>query len=251
MPAPWAGVGIRPSVVAVTVLLGIAARMRLARLLLITDLRTDKADLPGFVAATLAAGVDIVQLRDPKADAAQLAASFSQVREAVLQGKALLGLYDAVEVAQEVQADLLQLSERGPEAARARTSVHPWAQLGRSCHSRRQLDAALLDPQVNYLTVGPVVGGLFGTGGLDLVEYAATQAPASDPTSKPWFAVGGITLDNLDDVVAAGARRVAVSRAITDASDPAEQAAAIKVRLVRAWKDDPGMDQVVFGAHRS
>lgn len=233
-----------------TVLLGVAARMRLARLLLITDLRTPHGDLPRFVAATLAAGVDIVQLRDPKADDEQVAAAFTQVREEVLRRKALLGLYDAVEVAQQVQADVLQLSERGADAARARESVHPWAWIGRSCHSRRQVDAALRDPQVNYLTVGPVVGGLFGAGGLDLVEYAAGQAPPSDPASAPWFAVGGITLDNLDEVLAAGARRVAVSRAITDATDPAEAAAALKSRLVRAWKDDPGMDQVVFGAHQ-
>ena len=230
-----------------TVLLGVAARMRLARLLLITDLRTGQGDLPEFVAATLAAGVDIVQLRDPKADSRQLAAAFDQVREVVLQHKALLGLYDAVEVAQQVQADVLQLSERGADAARARESVHPWAMLGRSCHSGRQLGAALADPQVNYLTVGPVVGGLFGTGGLDLVQDAAAQAPPSDPAGKPWFAVGGITMDNLDDVRAAGARRVAVSRAITDAADPAAQAAELKHRLVRAWKDDPGMGQVVFG----
>lgn len=230
-----------------TVLLGVAARMRLARLLLITDLRTTQGDLPEFVAATLAAGVDIVQLRDPKAADEQVAVAFGRVREVVLERKALLGLYDALEVARQVQADVLQLSERGADAARARESVHPWAQLGRSCHSRRQVDAALADPQVNYLTIGPVVGGLFGAGGLDLVQYAAGQAPPSDPAAKPWFAVGGITGENLDDVLAAGARRVAVSRAITDAVDPAAAAAELKHRLVAAWKDDPGMDQIVFG----
>ena len=233
-----------------TVLLGIAARMRLARLLLITDLRTEQGDLPEFVAATLAAGVDIVQLRDPRADDQQLADAFTRVREVVQQRKALLGLFDAVGVAEQAQADLLQLSERGPAATEARRSVHQWAMLGRSCHSGRQVDAALRDPQVNYLTVGPVVGGLFGSGGLDLVRYAARLAPPSEPASDPWFAIGGITADNLDDVLAAGARRVAVSRAITDAPDPAQAAASLKQRLTRAWQEDPAMQQVVFGAHQ-
>ncbi|MDQ7992147.1 MAG: thiamine phosphate synthase [Propionicimonas sp.] len=231
-----------------TVLLGVATRMRLARLLLITDLRPDARDLPDFVAAVLGGGVDVVQLRDPRAEAAALAAGFAAVRGRVAERKALLGLYDSLDLAREVQADLLQLSERGPSAVQARGSVHQWAQIGRSCHSRRQLDAALADPDIDYLTVGPVVGGLFGTGGLDLVEYAATRAPARDRAAKPWFAVGGITLDNLDEVLAAGARRVAVSRAIADADQPAAAAASFAARLAQSWKDDPGMDQVVLGS---
>ncbi|MGB4916945.1 MAG: hypothetical protein WBO89_04460, partial [Propionicimonas sp.] len=59
-----------------TVLLGIATRMRLARLLLITGLRDGGDDLAGFVGDTLDAGVDIVQLRDPRAGDAALAAGF-------------------------------------------------------------------------------------------------------------------------------------------------------------------------------
>lgn len=231
-----------------TVLMGIATRLRLARLLMITDLRSD--DLAGFVAATVSAGVDIVQLRDPKADAESLAAGFATVRAHVTKREVLLGLYDALELAHETNADLLQLSERGADTARARASVHQWAVLGRSCHSRRQVDAALADPGVNFLTIGPVEGGLFGVGGLDLVEYAAAAAPATDPESKPWFAVGGITEENLDDVLAAGARRVAVSRAITAAENPVEAAASLKTRLVKAWNDDPGMEKVLFGALR-
>lgn len=231
-----------------TALLGVATRMRLARLLFITDLRTDARDLPDLVAAALAGGVDIVQLRDPRADTEALAAGFEAVHGLVAQRKALLGLYDNPELAQQVQADLLQLSERGTSAGQARGSVHQWAQVGRSCHSRRTVDASLADPDINYLTVGPVVGGLFGSGGLDLVSYAAAQAPAGDPASKPWFAVGGITLDNLDAVLAAGARRVAVSRAVADAEQPVARAAAFASRLAGAWKDDPGMNQIVLGS---
>jgi thiamine-phosphate pyrophosphorylase len=226
----------------VTVLLGIATRMRLARLLLITGLRDGGDDLAGFVGDTLDAGVDIVQLRDPRAGDAALAAGFRRVREVVLTRKALAALYDALTVAEEVQADLLQVSERGPAAATARKHVHAWAQIGRSCHSRRQVDAALRDPDVNFLTVGPVFGtGLLPVGGVELVSYAARQAPPSDPSAKPWFAVGGITGDNLAEVLEAGARRVAVSRAITDATDPAAATAALKERLSQAWRDDPGM----------
>jgi len=228
------------------VLLGVAARMRLARLLLITDLRPD---LAGFVQATVAAGVDIVQFRDPRAEPSALAAGYATARAELGDRRALLGLYDALELAQPLQCDLLQLSERSPDAALARASVHPWAQVGRSCHSRRQVDAALADPEVDFLTVGPVAGGLFGAGGLDLVAYAAAAAPVSDPSTKPWFAVGGVTLENLDEVIAAGARRVAVSRAITDAERPADAAAALKARLIQAGREDGGL--ATFGAFGS
>ena len=228
--------------------MGIATRLRLARLLLITDLRP--GSLAEFVAATLSAGVDILQLRDPKAGPEALADGFATARANLTNRDALLGLYDAVELAHEARSDLLQLSERGVPTAAARAEVHPWAVLGRSCHSRRQVDAALADPEVNYLTVGPVEGGLFGVGGLDLIGYTATQAPQDDPAAKPWFAVGGVTADNLDEVLAAGARRVAVSRAITAAERPAEAAAELKARLVQAWNDDPGMEKVLFAAFR-
>lgn len=231
-----------------TVLMGIATRLRLSRLLLITDLRD--GELADFVAATVSAGVDIVQVRDPKAQPDELAAGFALARASLPNRDALLGVYDALELAHEANADLLQLSERGAHSEQARARVHQWAVLGRSCHSRRQIDHALADPEVNFLTVGPVVGGLFGVGGLDLIEYAASVAPASDPAAKPWFAVGGVTLENLDAVIAAGARRIAVSRAITDADDPAGATAALKARLLQAWKDDPGMESVIFGAFR-
>lgn len=232
-----------------TVLMGIATRLRLARLLMITDLRSP--DLADFVAATVSAGVDIVQLRDPRADADALAAGFTTANAHLTSRDALLGLYDEVELAQAAKADLLQLSERGAASSAARAVVHPWALLGRSCHSRSQVDAALADPEVNFLTVGPVVGGLPGMGGLDLIGHAASVAPPTDPAAKPWFAVGGVTMENLEEVLAAGARRVAVSRAITAADDPAEAAGALKARLIRAWKDDPGMEKVTFAAFRS
>ena len=49
--------------------------------------------------------------------------------------------------------------------------------------------------------------------------------------ARPWFAIGGISLDRLDDVLAAGATRVVVVRAITEADDPAAAARAFSRRL--------------------
>jgi len=234
-----------------TALLGIATRLGLARLLLITDTRSEQGDLSEFVDAGFAGGVDIVQLRDPDAAPADTLAALRVLREVAQRYQGLVSAYELVDQAREFNADMLHLSERGPAASAARPALHQWAVIGRSCHSRAQVDAALADEQVNYLTVGPVYGALPGPqSGLELVRYAAAVAPPGNVGSKPWFAVGGVTGQNLDEVLAAGARRVAVSRAISDAADPEAAATGLKDRLRRAWTEDPAMQSLslkVFG----
>jgi thiamine-phosphate pyrophosphorylase len=107
--------------------------------------------------------------------------------------------------------------------------------LGRSTHSEQQVDAALADPLTGYFCVGPCWPTPTKPGraapGLGLVQYAAKAAPPDDPAAPPWFAIGGIDLDSLDQVLAAGARRVVVVRAITQAPDPAAAAAELAARV--------------------
>ena len=64
-----------------------------------------------------------------------------------------------------------------------------------------------------------------------LPRYVAQQAQPSRRAARPWFAIGGISLDRLDDVLAAGATRVVVVRAITEADDPAAATRAFARRL--------------------
>ncbi len=230
-----------------TALLGLATRLGLARLLLITGTRADVGDLAGFIDAGFAGGVDMVQLRDPDADEAALLAALKVMREIGYRYQGLVSVYESGALAEKFQSDLLHLSERGEKASVARTHLHQWGLIGRSCHSTEQIDAAVADPDVNYLTVGPVYGGLpMGDAGLALVRHAAKAAPTSSAESKPWFAVGGVTASNLDEVLDAGARRVAVSRAITDAADPEAAAMALKDRLRHVWNEDPAMQNLTL-----
>lgn len=236
----------------VTALLGIATRLGLARLLLITDTRSEQSDLAEFVDAAFAGGVDILQVRDNDADEVALLEALGRAREVALRYQGLVGAFESIELAEDFKADLLHLSERGPAAAVARPHLHEWAVIGRSCHSRAQIDAALADPDVGYLTVGPVYDGFPSAhGGLALVRYAAQVAPPGNPAAKPWFAVGGVTRTNLDEVLAGGARRIAVSRAISDAADPEAAAMALKDRLRRAWNEDPAMQSLTLKLFRS
>lgn len=233
-----------------TALLGLATRLGLARLLLITGVRSTEGDLREFVDASFAGGVDLMQLRDPSADSDELLAALKVLRSVGYRYQGLVSVYESAGLAEDFQADLLHLPERGEAAAEARTHLHEFALIGRSCHSPEQVDAALADADVNYLTVGPVFAGLTPDAGLQLVRYAARVAPPSDPSAKPWFAVGGITAATLDKVLAAGARRIAVSRAITAAADPEAAAIALKDRLRQAWNSDPAMQDVTIRLFR-
>ena len=103
--------------------------------------------------------------------------------------------------------------------------------IGLSTHSAEQVDAAEQDPDVDYLGVGPVYETATKPGvapvGLELVEYAAGTA------RKPWFAIGGIDTSRVHAVAEAGARRIAVVRAVGDAADPRAAAAALREALAR------------------
>jgi len=102
--------------------------------------------------------------------------------------------------------------------------------IGRSAHDTAQAAGAAVEHGVDYFCTGPCWTTPTKPGrpaaGLDLVRSTATAAP-----DRPWFAIGGIDHDRLDEVLAAGADRVVVVRAITEADDPGAAAAAFAQRL--------------------
>jgi thiamine-phosphate pyrophosphorylase len=235
-----------------TVLMGLDTRLRLARLYLITDARTRQGDLAEFLRAAFAGGVDIVQIRQkgmsPEAELEVLEVA----RTAAMLHQNIVCVNDSATLAGRFHADMLHLGQADGPSAAARAQLHPWAILGRSTHSEAQIDAALADKDVDYLTVGPVhttsLQAAYPPVGLDPIRHAARVAPVFTITSKPWFAVGGISRDNIDDVIEAGARRVCVVRAITQAADPERAARELHTRLQAAWHADPAMQSYVFQA---
>jgi thiamine-phosphate pyrophosphorylase len=102
--------------------------------------------------------------------------------------------------------------------------------IGRSSHSPAETLTAADEDGVDYFCVGPCWPTPTKPGrpapGLDLVRTVAGRAPA-----RPWFAIGGIDGDRLDEVLDAGADRIVVVRAITEAEDPRAAAAALRARL--------------------
>ena len=231
----------------VTALLGLEARLRLARLVLRTDARRRQGDLADFLTAALAGGVDIVQIQPVGLSAEAGRAVLEVVRGLGAASGAVVGVKGSAGWAGAVQADLLQLGQSDEPTAEARRVLHPWALLGRSTHDAGQVDAALADDGLDFFSVGPARPA----SRLDLVRHAAEVAPAFSVAAKPWFATGGITPDTLDAVLEAGARRVCVSTAITEADDPQDVVARLVGPLAQAWRADPASERYRFAAAAS
>src|SRR6201991_951918 len=210
------------------------ARLADARLYLCTDARRRTGDLAEFADAALAGGVDIVQLRDKGADGALEAreelAALEVLAEACARHGALLAVDDRGDVALAAGADVLHLGQDDLPVEWARKIVGDEMLVGRSSHSADETASAAEEAGVDYFCVGPCWPTPTKPGrpapGLDLVRTVAGRSP-----SRPWFAIGGIDHARLDEVLAAGADRIVVVRAITQAEDPRAAAADLAARV--------------------
>ncbi|MFH8585648.1 thiamine phosphate synthase [Streptomyces celluloflavus] len=203
-----------------------------ARLYLCTDARKRQGDLPQFLDAVLASGVDIVQLRDKTMEAADELAHLEVFADACRRHGKLLAVNDRADVAHAAGAPVLHLGQGDLPVPAARALLGPEVLIGRSTHAEAEVDAAAAEAGVDYFCTGPCWPTPTKPGrhapGLDLVRYTASRAP-----QRPWFAIGGIDAGNVDEVLAAGARRIVVVRALTEADDPGAAAADL-ARRVRA-----------------
>ncbi|MGN6791933.1 MAG: thiamine phosphate synthase [Streptosporangiaceae bacterium] len=211
----------------------VRARLAAARLYLCTDARQRQRDLAGFLDQVLAAGVDIVQLRQKGLEAREELSFLEAFRAACDKHGTLLAVNDRADVAVAAGADVLHVGQGDLPPAVARRIIGPEPALGLSAHSEAEAAEAATDQSIDYFCAGPVWPTPTKPGraapGLGLISYVTGLA-----ATRPWFAIGGIDEKSLGDVMEAGARRVVVVRAITDADDPGSAAARLASRLASA-----------------
>jgi thiamine-phosphate pyrophosphorylase len=206
------------------------ARLADARLYLCTDGRRAGGDLAPFLDAVLGNGVDIVQLREKGLEAGEELALLEVFAAACARHGALLAVNDRADIALAAGADVRHLGQDDLPAGVARRILGPGPAIGRSSHSPEQAAAAAAEEGVDYFCAGPLwetptKAGRPGTG-LGLLSSVTGLG-----TARPWFAIGGISFARLDQVLEAGATRVVVVRALTEADDPGAAAAAFAKRL--------------------
>ncbi|MGN7703425.1 thiamine phosphate synthase [Cellulosimicrobium sp. 22601] len=206
------------------------ARLADARLYLCTDAREERGDLEDFLRAALAGGVDVVQLRDKTLDAARELELQELVARVATERGALWAVNDRADVAALTGAPVVHMGQGDLPVSAVRSLLGAAPVLGRSTHSADQAAAAEADPDVDYFCVGPLWATPTKPGrvavGLDLLRDVAATRPTT-----PWFAIGGIDAERLDAVLDAGATRVVVVRAITQAPDPEAAARALRGRV--------------------
>jgi thiamine-phosphate pyrophosphorylase len=183
-----------------------------------------RQDLEGFLEAAVRGGVDIVQLREKELPDGELLRVLQRARALTRRLGVPLVVNDRPDLAVLCGADYVHVGQDDlPVAAARRFGVG----VGQSTHAPAQVDAS----EADYVGVGPVYATPTKAGrppvGLELVRHAAAHARV------PWFAIGGIELSNVREVVEAGAARVAVLRAVGDARDPEAAARALRDALDR------------------
>jgi thiamine-phosphate pyrophosphorylase len=183
-------------------------------------------DRMSTVAPALRGGADVFQLRDKHAGDDELLRAAETARRLCDEHDALFVVNDRPDLAVAAGADGVHLGQDDMAIADARAVVGPDLLIGRSTHTPGDIDGAA---GADYIGVGPVHATPTKLGrpavGLELVRYAAAHA------SVPFFAIGGIDPANLAGVVAAGATRAAVVRAISEAAEPEAAARALRAAL--------------------
>jgi thiamine-phosphate pyrophosphorylase len=190
-----------------------------SRLYLITAARDD---LESFLEAAVRGGVDIAQIREKELSDAELLPRLEQARELTRRLGIPFVVNDRPDLAVLCEADYVHVGQDDLPVEEARGFG---IRVGQSAHAAAEIDRTTAD----YLGVGPVYATPTKEGrlavGVELVHYAAARAQV------PWFAIGGIDEKNVKVVVAAGARRIAVVRAIGDAPDPERAARTLRDAL--------------------
>jgi thiamine-phosphate pyrophosphorylase len=212
------------------VMLGFRARERLrdAVLYVLVGGSSCTASVEWTIKEAAAGGAQIFQLREKQLDDREWLRRAHAARRWTEQAGVLLIVNDRPDIARLVHADGVHLGQEDMAVKDARTILGADALIGVSTHNVEQLRQAILDG-TDYVGIGPTfttpTKHFEGLAGLDFVRQAAAE------TTLPAFAIGGISLENVHDVVLAGARRVAVSQVICSAEEPRHAAAALRRAL--------------------
>ncbi|MBC7881984.1 MAG: thiamine phosphate synthase [Anaerolineae bacterium] len=204
--------------------LGDTLRNRLAPLYLVTS---PHPNLLKIVEASLRGGLRLVQLRDKEAEGREIFDLACKLRDLCNRYDALLIVNDRVDLALASHADGVHLGQADLPITEARKLLGPHRLIGQSTHNPAEAAQSLLD-RADYIGIGPVFATPTKPGriavGFDYVDHCRNMP-------IPGYAIGGIDSDNLEAVLSAGAKRVAVVRAIMAASDPERTTAELLEKL--------------------
>jgi thiamine-phosphate pyrophosphorylase len=227
----------------VTVLIGVGAQIKLARLMLTTDTRSARDDLGSFLEAAVAGGVDLVQIHEPGLDHETELAALRTAWDVASRHRHLVVVSDSAQLAEDFGADAVHVSDppAAEQLAAFRSRLGRFTRLGASAADTETLERLLAEPLLDFLLVDAAED-------LDLASRAAAVAPVGSLASTPWYAAGEFDLGRLEQAIQAGVRRIAVSSTLTEAEDPQGTARRLAQRLRAVWAQDPELTRFTFAA---
>jgi thiamine-phosphate pyrophosphorylase len=203
-------------------------RLQSFRLYAVTDIKQYDEEYIKKIEAALRGGVDIVQLRSKHLHDREFFALGVKIRELAARYAKLFFVNDRPDICRALNADGVHIGQDDLPVSVVRKMLPRGCLIGKSTHSVEQARRTMRE-DVDYIGFGP----LFGTPtkpdyapiGLDDIPHVMKNA------TMPVVCIGGIDHSNIDDVIAAGAERVAVVRAIFDQTDVEQAARGLKERL--------------------
>jgi thiamine-phosphate pyrophosphorylase len=202
-------------------------RLARCRLYLVLEARPRGEDPRSLLGAALQGGVDVVQLREKELGDDALIAAAEPFRAACNEHGALFVLNDRPDLVEACGADGVHLGRTDGPVEAARAILGPDRLIGLSVSTVAELAEIAGADYLGVTAFETPTKDDAVPGGLELVETAAARL------TTPWFAIGGIDLANVAEVVAAGVPGVAVVRAIRDADDPEAAARMLREALDR------------------
>jgi len=189
-----------------------------------------RASLTGTISEAAAGGAQMIQLREKGLDDRTLLQRARDVRTVTRKAGVLFIMNDRPDIARLADADGVHLGQEDLPVHEARRILGPHGLIGVSTHNIEQVRRAVLDG-ASYIGIGPTftsaTKSFASFPGIEFLRQASTE------TSLPAFAIGGITLENLPEALAAGARRIAVSDAICRSDDQRKTAGLMRQTLAR------------------
>ena len=203
-------------------------RLRDARLYMLLTTSQCSASLEWTIAQAAAGGATVFQLREKDLSDRELSERARKVRRWTRLAQALFIVNDRPDMAKLAEADGVHLGQDDLPVREARRILGPEPLIGVSTHSIEQVRQAIRDG-ADYLGIGPTFASK--TKEFEAFPGLAFIREATAETSLPAFALGGIGPSNVRDVVAAGARRIAVSSCLAHAEDPEPVARVLRAAL--------------------
>lgn len=181
------------------------------------------------IASALEGGVDILQLREKTMPANRILELGKKIKQLCLQYETLFIVNDRIDIAALLEADGVHLGQDDLSVADARAILGDKCIVGVSTHAPAQAQKAVEDG-ADYIGMGPVFATPTKEGripvGLEYVKWV------SENIDIPAFGIGGIDTENVDEVLSAGAKRIAVVRAIINAKSPQKEVEKFRGKLI-------------------